>query len=120
MQVEPKIKRRSSEKTLSLRTDSPLVPKRPLRNKPHTPDPGGPKVTEKVKNDLSSNVLKIIKKTPTPVKPKTPDSILPPSLKPKHPEHVKLKREKYVNNNTVWTNANVAKSEKKISFLSNR
>ncbi|CAH0713541.1 unnamed protein product, partial [Brenthis ino] len=120
VQAEPKIKTRNSEKTLSLQTDSPLEPKRPLRNKPHTPDPGGPKVTEKVKNDLSSNVLKIIKKTPAPVKPKTPDSILPPSLKPKLPEHVNLKREKYVNNNNVWTNANVAKSEKKISFLSNR
>lgn len=118
--AETKIKRRSSEKALSLQTDKLLEPARPLRNKPLTPDPGGPKNVEKAKNDLSSNVFKIIKKNPAPSKPKTPDSILPPTLKPKLSEKVKLKREKYVNNNTVWTNANVVKSEKHIPIVSIR
>lgn len=91
---------------------------RPLRTKTATPDPGGPKTPDKLKNDLGSNVLNIIKKKPAPPKPsKTPDSLLPPTLKPKLAEKVKLKREKYVNNNTVWTNANVVKSEKKLPIV---
>ncbi|CAH2093554.1 unnamed protein product [Euphydryas editha] len=116
--TEAKLKRRSSERTLSLRIDKPVEPSKPLRTKTITPDPGGPKTPDKLKNDLGSNVLKIIKKSPAPPKTsKTPDSLLPPSLKPKLPEKVKLKREKYVNNNTVWTNANVIKSEKKLPFI---
>ncbi|XP_050353270.1 uncharacterized protein LOC126775413 isoform X3 [Nymphalis io] len=117
-QPETKIRRRNSERNLSLRTDKTLESPGPLSNTPTTPDYGG---TKTVKKDLSSNVLKIIRKAPAPPKPppKTPDSLLPPTLKPKVPEKVKLKREKYVNNNTVWTNANV-KSEKKIPLINIR
>ncbi|XP_047538490.1 uncharacterized protein LOC125072051 isoform X2 [Vanessa atalanta] len=117
-QTETKIRRRNSERNLSLRIDKNLESPRPLSNTPTSPDYGGSRT---VKNDLSSNVLKILKKAPAPPKPapKTPDSLLPPSLKPKVPEKVKLKREKYVNNNTVWTNANL-KSEKKIPSINIR
>ncbi|XP_039752107.1 uncharacterized protein LOC120628005 isoform X2 [Pararge aegeria] len=110
-QVDQKIRRRNSEKTLNLRPEKPLEPTRPLRAKPTAPDPGGPKPVEKPRNEVAINV---VKKTTAPSRPiSTTDSILPPSLKPKLSEKVKLKREKYVNNNSVWTNANILKSEKK-------
>ncbi|XP_072934224.1 uncharacterized protein spdi [Epargyreus clarus] len=96
--------------------DRPLEPERPLRIKPLTPD----EEIETKKHDLKSPniVLKIVKKTPAPTKPapKPPvrsDSILPPSLKPGVSEKVKLKRPKLLNNNNVWTNANVTRSDGK-------
>ncbi|XP_045770649.1 cytospin-A-like isoform X8 [Maniola jurtina] len=112
-QVDQKIRRRNSDRILNLRTEKYLEPTRPLRTKPTTPDPGS-KPDEKVRNEGSA-VLKIVKKSTAPIRaaPKAPDSILPPSLKPAVSEKVKLKREKYVNNNSVWTNANILKVEKK-------
>ncbi|XP_041971756.1 uncharacterized protein LOC121727815 isoform X4 [Aricia agestis] len=122
--ADQNLKRRSIDRQVSLRAEKPLEPARPLRNKPTTPDPGGSKnVVDKVKNDIGTNVLKIIKKGPAPSKTDyKSDSLLPPTLKPKVPEKErekgeKLKREKYVNNNTVWTNANVVKNVKKVPFL---
>lgn len=117
-QPETRLRRRNSEKALTLRTEK-LEPSRPLRNKPNTPDPQNSIAVEKVKKDLSTNVLKIIKKSPAPPTPESKSySILPPTLKPK-PERVN-KEEKYVNNNTLWKNANVAKTGKKVPFLNIR
>ncbi|XP_038216857.1 cytospin-A-like isoform X2 [Zerene cesonia] len=119
--ADTQVKRKSVERPkLVLNRESSLEPARPLRSKPNTPDPG-PKTPDK--NDLKTKnvVLKIIKKTPAPQKPtdSKSDSILPPSLKPTVAEKNKLTRSKYVNNNTVWTNANVTK-EKKGPLLSLR
>ncbi|CAG4932060.1 unnamed protein product [Colias eurytheme] len=119
--ADSQVKRKSVERPkLVLNRETSLEPARPLRSKPNTPDPG-PKTPDK--NDLKTKnvVLKIIKKTPAPSKPaesKT-DSLLPPSLKPAVAEKNKLTRSKYVNNNTVWTNANVTK-EKRGPLLSLR
>nr|XP_034827866.1 uncharacterized protein LOC117985286 [Maniola hyperantus] len=112
-QVDQKIRRQNSDQIPNLRTEKYLEPTRPLRTKPTTPDPGS-KPVEKARNEGTA-VLKIVKKSSEPVRPapKTSDSILPPSLKPAVSEKVKLKREKYVNNNSVWTNANILKVEKK-------
>ncbi|CAF4802988.1 unnamed protein product [Pieris macdunnoughi] len=112
--IETKLKRRSGERPqLVLKPDNALDPARPLRHKPVTPEPT---LTLKTpdKNDLKSTnvVLKIIKKTPQKPAPKVPDSILPPSLKPKNQEKTQLSRTKYVNNNSVWINANVTKERK--------
>ncbi|XP_045490593.1 uncharacterized protein LOC110997058 isoform X2 [Pieris rapae] len=110
--IDTKLKRRSGERPqLVLQPDKTLDPARPVRHKPVTPE-HIPKTPDK--NDLKSTnvVLKIIKKTPQKPAPKVPDSILPPSLKPKNQEKTQLSRTKYVNNNSVWTNANVTKERK--------
>ncbi|XP_050668373.1 uncharacterized protein LOC126967751 isoform X2 [Leptidea sinapis] len=122
--VETKLKQRKADRqALVLKPENSLDPARPLRNKPTTPTSAvvsGQKAPDKNKNDLKPTnvVLKIIKKTPAPQKhfaprtpdsvlpPKTLDSVLPPSLKPKIPEKAKLSKSKYVNNNSIWLNAN--------------
>ncbi|XP_052739261.1 extracellular matrix-binding protein ebh isoform X3 [Bicyclus anynana] len=113
-QVDQRIRRRNSDRQVNLRPEKPLEPTRPLRAKPASSD-GGPKPIEKSKQDIPNvvKVLKIVKKVQAPVAPATTaESILPPSLKPKVSEKVKLKREKYVNNNSVWTNANILSERK--------
>lgn len=60
-QSDENIRRRNSERNLN-RPEKPLEPTRPLRAKPTTPDPGGPKTIGTAKNE-GSNVLKIVKKT---------------------------------------------------------
>ncbi|CAH4033734.1 unnamed protein product [Pieris brassicae] len=106
--IDTKLKRRSGERPqLVLKPDNTLDPTRPLRHKPVTPEP-----TPKTPDKSTNVVLKIIKKTPQKPAPKVPDSILPPSLKPKYQEKTQLSRTKYVNNNSVWINANVTKERK--------
>ncbi|XP_032527990.2 cytospin-A-like isoform X3 [Danaus plexippus] len=120
-QAETRIRRQNSDKGVYSRPEKHSEPSRPLRSKLVSVDSAKANLGEGSKNELSSNVLKIIKKGPAPLKPdlKTSESILPPTLKPKSLETVKLKREKHVNNNSVWTNANILK-EKKSSFFNVR
>ncbi|CAH0595213.1 unnamed protein product [Chrysodeixis includens] len=79
-------------------------PERPLRTKPTTPDPGGLKPIKESgkKNDSKSTnvILQIVKKSAKPPAPKLPDSILPPTLRPKTDKNLKLT--KNINNNDVW------------------
>uniref|UniRef100_A0A2A4JQJ7 Calponin-homology (CH) domain-containing protein n=1 Tax=Heliothis virescens TaxID=7102 RepID=A0A2A4JQJ7_HELVI len=89
-----------------------IEPERPLRNKPTTPDPGGPKPikeTGKKNESKSSNViLQIVKKSAKTPAPKLPDSILPPTLRPKTDKNLKLT--KNINNNDVWTHSHDIKA----------
>ncbi|KAJ8711180.1 hypothetical protein PYW07_008422 [Mythimna separata] len=95
-------------KSASLFVDKQTIePERPLRHKPTTPDPGGPKPIKesgKKSDTKSSNViLQIVKKSAKPQAPKLPEnSILPPTLKPKTEKNLKLT--KNINNNDVWAN----------------
>ncbi|CAG5046919.1 unnamed protein product [Parnassius apollo] len=99
------------------RFDKPPCPERPLRAKQLTPEPSDHKTAseQKSQHDLKSAnvVFQIVKKSVTPKQsaPKTPDSILPPTLKPRLPEKTKLKLNKLINNNNVWSNANIEKSK---------
>lgn len=83
-----------------------IEPERPLRIKPPTPDPGGPKHNkESGKNNENKNtnvILQIVKKSAKSPAPKLPDSILPPTLRPKSDKNLKLT--KNINNNDVWAN----------------
>ncbi|OWR55039.1 hypothetical protein KGM_207076 [Danaus plexippus plexippus] len=117
-QAETRIRRQNSDKGVYSRPEKHSEPSRPLRSKLVSVDSAKANLGEGSKNELSSNVLKIIKKGPAPLKPdlKTSESILPPTLKPKSLETVKLKREKHVNNNSVWTNANILKEKKSSLF----
>nr|XP_049699391.1 titin homolog isoform X2 [Helicoverpa armigera]XP_049699392.1 titin homolog isoform X2 [Helicoverpa armigera]XP_049699393.1 titin homolog isoform X2 [Helicoverpa armigera] len=115
---KPKVKRTlDRSKSTGPYIDSLAVePERPLRNKPTTPDPGGPKPikeTGKKNESKSSNViLQIVKKSAKTSAPKLPvtstDSILPPTLRPKTDKNLKLT--KNINNNDVWTNPNDIKA----------
>ncbi|XP_022831835.1 uncharacterized protein LOC111360196 [Spodoptera litura] len=99
-------------KSAGLQIDKlPAEPERPHRSKPATPttpDPGGLKPTKenaKKADAKSSNViLQIVKKSAKSPAPKLPDSILPPTLRPKTDKNLKLT--KNINNNDVWTNPN--------------
>uniref|UniRef100_A0A2H1W0J5 SFRICE_001487 n=1 Tax=Spodoptera frugiperda TaxID=7108 RepID=A0A2H1W0J5_SPOFR len=111
---KPKLKRTVDRtKSAGLQIDKlPAEPERPHRSKPATPttpDPGGLKPTKenaKKTDSKSSNViLQIVKKSAKSPAPKLPDSILPPTLKPKADKNLKLT--KNINNNDVWTNPNV-------------
>lgn len=89
-----------------------IEPERPLRHKPTTPDPGGPKaIKDSKKSDAKSSnvILQIVKKSAKPPAPKLPDppSILPPTLRPKSDKPLKLT--KNINNNDVWANPNDVK-----------
>ncbi|CAH2052827.1 unnamed protein product, partial [Iphiclides podalirius] len=99
------------------RSDRPLYPERPLRAKQQAAATTDQKSVyeHKPQYDLKSPnvVFQIVKKSVTPKQdPKTPDSILPPSLKPKIPDKTKLKLTKLINNNHVWSNANIEKDKK--------
>ncbi|XP_050552909.1 cytospin-A isoform X8 [Spodoptera frugiperda] len=111
---KPKLKRTVDRtKSAGLQIDKlPAEPERPHRSKPATPttpDPGGLKPTKenaKKTDSKSSNViLQIVKKSAKSPAPKLPDTILPPTLKPKTDKNLKLT--KNINNNDVWTNPNV-------------
>ncbi|XP_028043186.1 uncharacterized protein LOC114252761 [Bombyx mandarina] len=111
------VERLSSAKPSIKRLDKPLEPERPLRNKPTTPDPGGPKPTRdanKSEPKVRNVVLQIVKKSHAPLKPPSPpvDTVLPPTLKPKVPEK-SLKITKNINNNDVWTSADEKRSFRK-------
>ncbi|XP_075983762.1 uncharacterized protein LOC142981622 isoform X2 [Anticarsia gemmatalis] len=99
-----KSKREVDRKPSFRQIDKPSTePERPLRNKPSTPDPGGPKKDSGKKDVKSTNViLQIVKKSAKSPAPKVPDSILPPTLRPKSDKNLKLT--KTINNNDVWTN----------------
>ncbi|CAG9559011.1 unnamed protein product [Danaus chrysippus] len=120
-QAETRVRRLIRDNGVYNRPEKHSEPSRPLRAKLASADSAKTNLGESSKNELSSNVLKIIKKGPAPLKPdlEPSESILPPTLKPKALATVKLKREKHLNNNSVWTNANILK-EKKYSFLNVR
>lgn len=101
------------ERSLSLK---PNEPERPLRSKqPATPDPGGPKKESGKKDVKTTNViLQIVKKSVKSPAPKVPESVLPPTLRPKE----NLKLTKTINNNDVWTNPNdIKNTQRKVSSV---
>ncbi|KAH9631353.1 hypothetical protein HF086_012141 [Spodoptera exigua] len=107
-------------KSAGLQIDKlPAEPERPHRSKPATPttpDPGGPKPTKenaKKTDSKSSNViLQIVKKSAKPPAPKLPDSILPPTLRPKSDKNLKIT--KNINNNDVWANSNDKVAQRRV------
>ncbi|CAH1641057.1 unnamed protein product [Spodoptera littoralis] len=107
-------------KSAGLQIDKlPVEPERPHRSKPATPttpDPGGLKPTKenaKKADAKSSNViLQIVKKSAKTPAPKLPDSILPPTLRPKTDKNLKLT--KNINNNDVWTNPNDKVAQRRV------
>lgn len=69
------------------RLDKPTTdPERPIRNKPTTPDPGGPKPLKRQESKTSNVVLQIVKKSHAPGKPPAPalkaEQILIPTTEP--------------------------------------
>ncbi|CAB3220173.1 unnamed protein product [Arctia plantaginis] len=92
-------------------------PVRPLRIKATTSDSGGSNKESGKKDVKNTNViLQIVKKSVKTPAPKTPDSILPPTLKSKNDRNLKVI--KTINNNDVWTNPDDIKTtQRKISPL---